>query len=75
MAKYTGLRKTDGGEIPEGEPYFILRARDILVIPAIETYRSLAVTAQRPPSFIGEIDAHIERIRQWQAQHGTKLPD
>jgi hypothetical protein len=73
--KYFGLQKLDGNPIPEGEPWWVFRAKDKLAIPAIETYRALAVVAKLDPQFINEIDAHVERIRIWQYEHGSKLPD
>ena len=75
MAKYKGLQKMDGGEIPEDEPWWVFRAKDKLAIPAIQAYRALAVAAGLDPQFINEIDAHIQRILTWQYEHGTKLPD
>jgi hypothetical protein len=75
MAKYTGLQRTDGSEIPAGEPYWVFRARDMLALPAIRNYRALAAAAGRPAEFLSEIDAHIARIKAWQEIHGAKLPD
>jgi len=75
MPKYTGLRKTDGSEIPAGEPYWVFRARDALALPAIQAYRAIAEGVALPPEFIAEIDAHIDRIKRWQETYGAKLPD
>jgi hypothetical protein len=72
--KYAGLRKANGEALPDGEPYWVFRARDAFAVPAIETYRVIVAAAGLPPEFIAEVDAHIERIRDYQAVHGSKRP-
>lgn len=69
------VRRTDGTPIPDGEPYWVFRARDELALPAIRGYRALAVAAGMSPEFLADIDTHIERITAWQNRHGTKRPD
>jgi len=75
MSKYAGLTKADGTAIPDGEPYWVLRAKDTFTIPVLMAYRTLADVTGLPGEFLADIDAHMKRVGEWQAEHGVKLPD
>lgn len=62
------------GGIGKDEPVFLMRAKDEFAPHVLMDYaercslRGLHAMAQ-------EVRAHAARMRQWQADHGCKLPD
>jgi hypothetical protein len=52
------------------EPVFILRAQDKLAAPAIEMYRALAASHERPMA--NSLQKEIETFKKWPAK---KMPD
>jgi hypothetical protein len=58
-------------KIGEGEPVFILRARDLLAGPAIELYQILARSHGSP--LADELGKEIGRFQRWAGRR--KIPD
>ncbi len=58
-------------KIGDKEPVFILRAQDVLAVPAIEMYRALA--ASHGAAVAGPLEKELERFRAWSGE--KKLPD
>lgn len=57
-------------KISEEEPVFILRAQDKLAEPAIEMYRALATSHNRP--LANSLQKEIEAFKKWPTK---KMPD
>ena len=73
VGRYIVTRR-DGREIPDDEPCFVVRGQDAFAIRAIQAYIELTLDVVSG-EVTGELLAHRERIRRWQADHGSKLPD
>jgi len=52
------------------EPVFVLRAQDKLAEPALEMYRALAASHERP--LAGSLQKEIEAFKKWPTK---KMPD
>ena len=52
------------------EPVFILRAQDKLAVPAMEMYRALAASHERP--LADSLQKEIEAFKKWPTK---KMPD
>lgn len=73
--KYIVMR-SDGKPIPEDEPVFVIRAQDMLAVPAIRAYATMAEDACIPWSFIDDINQHLHRVKEWQNNNvKVKWPD
>ena len=64
------------GLIPEDEPVFLIRGQDVTAPTILEAW------AHGLEQLVGEttpitlaVRAHAERMRVWQQDHGSKLPD
>jgi hypothetical protein len=68
------VRRTDGTPIPEDEPCFVIRAKDAFAIRAVQLYID-QVTDVVDENMITELCTHRERIRKWQRDNETKIPD
>jgi len=66
---------TEFGHFEEGEPLFIFRARDKLLIDVLEYYKYQCVLAKSPPRHIAGIVDVIVKVTEWQMENGTKTPD
>lgn len=63
--------KIDIPRVSTDEPVFILRAQDSLAAPAIEMYRLLAASHNRP--LAGSLDKEITAFKKWSGK--KKMPD
>jgi glutaredoxin-related protein len=59
----------------EDEPIFVLVARDVNAISAIEDWIHSAELSQINEVKIDEARRQLERFSEWQTKHGTDLPD
>ena len=62
--------KLDIAKVGADEPVFILRAQDKLAETAIEMYRALAASHERP--LAGSLQKEIEAFKKWPTK---KMPD
>ena len=63
------------GLIPEDEPVFLLRARDVTA-PAVVRYWAIKARAAGAMRNITEsAERQVEAMIQWQHEHGIKIPD
>lgn len=58
------VSKTDDVEVPEGEPVFILRARDLKVLSTIRCYQSLFAPTSDNWKVIQEVLDDFNEFRQ-----------
>lgn len=63
------------GKIPEDEPVFMLRGQDIVAPQVVEIWAMAAHNAGASDNIVQHAYAHAERMRDWQAEHGAKVPD
>jgi hypothetical protein len=66
----------------EGEPIFILRPTDKLIVPVLARYHNMARNIEDPElmpnqEWFDSLDDHIEAIRRWQNHNPDKvgIPD
>lgn len=75
-----GLIRTERGDFEEhgeehgDEPVFLFRSKDQLLPKVLAYYRQLCEEAGSPQHHLDGIDASIERIERWQADHFTQVP-
>lgn len=70
-----GRVQTEFGDIGEDEPVFIFRAQDKLLLDVIGDYRSDCVAAGSPQHHLDAIDESARRIREWQSENYTRVPN
>lgn len=63
--------------IPEGEPIFIIRAKDKASVDAIRDYASYAADAGASEEFLNAVDGRVEEFRKWQEENPdlVSVPD
>ena len=61
--------------IPEDEPVFLLRAHDMLAPEIVEYWAELAEVEGAVPNIIEAARNHAQAMREWQEEHGSKVPD
>jgi len=62
-------------KIDPTEPVFLLRAKDELFIPILQTYVTFARALNVDPLICDSLEAHLIAARVWQRKNKTKLPD
>jgi hypothetical protein len=64
-------------DVPKDEPVFILRAKDILSVPAIARYQTLATEAECGEGFFRGLNEVIASFAEWQTNNAelVKKPD
>lgn len=60
------------GSIPDDEPVFLLRAQDMLAVPAIREYLDLCTRAGCVEEHLDGIGVAIGRFARWQVVHPDK---
>ena len=60
--------------IGDDEPVVIFRAQDRLLPRLLEVYRYICELAGSPENHLASIDAAAMRVKEWQADHQTKIP-
>lgn len=63
------------GKIGADEPVCLFRAQDKHFIGVLKAYRDLVNSEPPTEGMLESIDAHIALAEQWQAEHGSKVPD
>lgn len=72
---YTRRIQDVEGLIPDDEPVFLIRGKDIVGPEAVAYYAGLAEKAGADPELVGAVLAHAGRMKEWQAKNGAKVPD
>jgi len=62
-------------DVSEGEEIFVLRASDSFAPEALEMWALTAGMRGAPRAQVEEARACAARMRLWQAEHGSKIPD
>lgn len=65
---------TERGHIPDDEPVFLLRAKDMAADAALRAYMDECVALSCSPQHIEGIIAAIERFEKFRAEHGQRKP-
>lgn len=63
------------GKIPEDEPVFLIRGQDLAAFAAINSWIAAAEILGVDAAMVDRVKAHVVLIRQWQIEHGSKVPD
>ena len=63
------------GKIPDNEPVFLLRGQDVVAPDVVEFWAAKAHEAGADSRIVDAARQHALRMRQWQAEHGSKIPD
>lgn len=63
------------GKIPTDEPVFLLRGCDVLAPLVVLSWVALAERAGADQTLIRDALAQAKRMYEWQAEHGSKVPD
>jgi hypothetical protein len=61
--------------IPDDEPVFLVRAQDAAAIHTMQAWCEAAQIVSADEDIIATVKRHIELVRDWQAEHGVKVPD
>ncbi len=68
--KYQGeIKKIDGTMLPEGEPLFLLRAKDKCAMAALKAYVTECQAQGSPPDQVESVNKQIQNFRDWQNQN------
>lgn len=75
---YNDRIQDSAGLIPDDEPVFLLRAKDMIALEAVDVY--LEFLLEEPDydeTIVQGIKAQIDRMKAWRQEHVTelKLPD
>lgn len=68
------IKTSNGQPVPEDEPIFILRARDLVSIFALQTYRSRCRVIGTPADRLEQLDSVIDQFQSYKQTHATKVP-
>jgi hypothetical protein len=63
------------GLIPEDEPVFLLRAQDKVAPETVEMWAQFADDAGAAPNITYAALKQAREMREWQKEHGCKVPD
>lgn len=63
------------GLIPDDEPVFLIRGQDRAAVSAAQAWCKAAADLGAEPAIIRLVEAHIQRVRDWQQQRVSKVPD
>jgi hypothetical protein len=70
-----GRVTTERGSIPDDEPVVLFRAQDELLLSVLRHYRVECVLIGASREHVDAVTEARERVRAWQAEHDTKVPD
>lgn len=63
------------GLIPEDEPVFLVRAQDAVGPSVVEDWANRAESRGVDPEMVSKARKQANRMRQYQAMHGSKIAD
>jgi hypothetical protein len=61
--------------IPDDEPVFLLRAKDVCAPLTIEKWCEFAADYGVSKDMIDAAYEHAQKMRSWQREHGSQVPD
>jgi hypothetical protein len=67
------INRESGSPIPDDEPIFILRARDVAAVRTLESYRSEAEAAGSPPDHLQAVQLRVEQFRKFSSEHPDRM--
>lgn len=70
-----GMVTTEHGDIPDGEPVIVFRARDALTPALLDSYYALCKAAGSPQRHLDLIEATRLTFVGWQEKNGSRVPD
>lgn len=65
--------RQSGNAIPDDEPIFILRARDISAVATLEKYRQEVEAAGSPTEHLQAVQLRVEQFRKWAQEHPDRM--
>jgi len=68
-----GTITTERGDIPDGEPVFLLRAQDSQAVRTIEAYLRFCSQVNSPPAHLEALDQVIGTFVAWQSAHPGRV--
>lgn len=63
------------GKIPAAEPVFLIRGQDRAAVPALVAYASEALKLGATFELVAAVIRQANAMREWQKEHGGKVPD
>jgi len=66
---------SDNGGIPEDEPVFLIRAKDMAAPYAVRAWAEFARCVGADGEIIEKAMIHATRMGDWQKVHGCQVPD
>lgn len=63
------------GLIPEDEPVFLIRGKDVAGPMAVDAWADIAESVGASESIVAHARSHAKEMRAYQAVHGSKIPD
>lgn len=63
------------GSIPDNEPVFLIRGQDVVAPDVVEFWATKAHEVGADSRMVEAARQQASRMRQWQAEHGSKIPD
>jgi hypothetical protein len=63
------------GKIPADEPVFLIRAQDRVGPDIVDLWAQYAADVGAAPDIIIKAQKHAQKMRDWQREHGCKVPD
>lgn len=73
--KYGKLTFDKPNAIREDEPVVVFRAQDCLLLDVLGYYMGQCAVAGSPQKHLDAIHSSIERVRRYQTEHTSKVPD
>ena len=58
-----------------GEPFFVLRAGDMVAMPVLRIWCTLAELVGSPVQKVHGAEQIADGMKEWAVEHGTKVPD
>lgn len=67
------IYKSNGDLVPEDEPLFLLRAKDIVSIPTLRAYLDMCVSRHCNTEHLYDINTIIKKFADWQEKNKDKM--
>ena len=63
------------GLIPQDEPVFLLRAKDMNAPAVVRLWADIAASNGADANICNAALAHADKMEEWQSKHGNQIPD
>lgn len=67
------INRETGQPIPDDEPVFILRARDVTAVSTLTAYHKNAGDAGSPPEHLLAVEKRIEQFKKFSEEHPDRM--